>query len=148
MFSEIPYSVFWLVIAVVLGIIEAATLGLVTIWFAIGALFAMVFAMVGLPLSVQLIVFIISSSILLYFTKPILKKYLKVKLQKTNADRAVGEIGIVIEEIDPVLGKGQVKVRGQIWSARTVDNQGIAVDEKVEVQEISGVKLIVKKVED
>jgi membrane protein implicated in regulation of membrane protease activity len=148
MFSEISYSVIWLVIAVVLGIIEAATLGLVTIWFTIGALFAMVFAMVGLPLPVQLIAFIISSSILLYFTKPILKKYLKVKLQKTNADRAVGEIGIVIEEIDPVLGKGQVKVRGQIWSARTVGNQGIAVNEKVEVQEISGAKLIVKKVED
>jgi membrane protein implicated in regulation of membrane protease activity len=148
MFSEISYSVIWLVIAVVLGIIEAATLGLVTIWFTIGALFAMVFAMVGLPLPVQLIAFIISSSILLYFTKPILKKYLNVKLQKTNADRAIGEIGIVIEEIDPILGKGQVKVRGQIWSARTVENQGIAVDEKVEVQEISGVKLIVKKVED
>lgn len=148
MFNEIPHSVIWLVISVILGVIEAATLALVTIWFAIGALFAMIFAMLGFPLSVQVIAFIISSSLLLYFTKPILKKYLKVNTVKTNADRVIGEVGVVIESIDPVLGKGQVKVRGRIWSARSADNQPLLENTKVEIQEIAGVKLIVKKLKD
>lgn len=146
MFNNIPYSVLWLVLSVVLGIIEAVTLTLITVWFSIGAIFAMIFAMLGFPLPVQVIAFIVSSSVLMYFTKPILKKYLKVKSVKTNADRVIGEQGIVIEKIDPVLGKGQVKVRGQIWSARSMDNEEITQDEKVEIQEITGVTLIVKKI--
>lgn len=148
MLQEIPYAVFWLVAAIVLGVAEAVTLGLVTLWFALGAVLALFAALAGLPFLAQIIVFIVFSGILLYFTRPIAKKYLKLKSEKTNADRVVGEKGIVIEGIDVTNGKGQVKVMGQIWSARSVDNLDIPVDSKVEVKEISGVKLIVKRLEE
>lgn len=145
MLFSVPNSVWWLIIAVILGIIEASTLGLVTIWFAIGALFAMIASLIGIPFFYQVIVFIIVSTLLLYFTKPIIKNFLKVKTVKTNADKAIGEKGIVIEKIDTINSTGQVKVRGQVWTARSSDGQDIDVDEIIEVQEISGVKLIVKR---
>ena len=143
--NGVSYAVMWLVLAIVLVGIEAATLGLFTIWFAIGALVALIVSLTGLPFIYQLISFIITSGVLLYFTRPIVKNFLVKKTQRTNSDRMLGEKGIVIERIDPVLGKGQVKVLGQIWSAKSSDGESIAVDEMVEVQEISGVKLIVKK---
>ena len=146
MFQDIPYSVLWLVLAIVLAGIEAATLGIVTIWFAIGALAALLVALTGLPFLYQVIAFIITSGLLLYFTRPIVKKHLVKKTHRTNSDRLIGEKGIVIEKIDPVLGKGQVMVLGQIWSAKSADNEDIEVDEAVLVQEISGVRLIVKKI--
>ena len=135
----------WLIVAIVLAGIEAATLGIVTIWFALGALVALIVSLTGLPFVYQIIAFIVTSSVLLYFTRPIVKNLLVKKTHRTNADRLVGEKGVVIEKIDAVLGKGQVKIYGQIWSARSYDNESIDVDEMVEVQEISGVKLIVKK---
>ncbi len=141
------YEVFWLVAAVVLGIIEALTLGIVTLWFAIGALFAMVAAMIGLSFLYQMIVFIISSAVLLYFTRPIAKNYLKLRTVRTNADSLVGKTGIVLEKIDNMKSAGQVKVQGQVWSARSSDGSDIAEEEKVEIVEISGVKLIVKRLD-
>ncbi len=140
----VSYTVIWFILAIVLAGIEAATLGIVTIWFAIGALAAMIVSLTGLSLIFQVIAFIITSGVLLYFTRPIVKKFLVKKTQRTNSDRLIGEEGVVIEKIDPVLGKGQVKVMGQIWSARPSGSESIEVDEAVEILEISGVKLIVK----
>jgi membrane protein implicated in regulation of membrane protease activity len=148
MFDGIPYPVLWLVVAVILGIVEALTVGIITIWFAIGALFAMILALLGLPFYIQVISFIVVSSVLLYFTKPIVKDFLKVKAQRTNADKVLDEEGIVIERIDQNHGLGQVKVRGQVWSARSFDGQDVEEGETVEIQEISGVKLIVKRKTD
>lgn len=143
--NEIPYSAIWLAIAVILGIIEASTFNLMTIWFAAGALFAMIAALIGIPVYYQVVVFIVISGLLLYFTKPFIKKFLKIKPERTNADRVIGETGVVIEKINSRNGTGKVKVGGQIWSARSPDEAEIAVDEIVRIQDISGVKLIVKK---
>lgn len=143
--NGIMYSIMWLILAIVLVGIEAATLGIFTIWFAIGALAALIISLTGLPFLYQVIAFIITSGVLLYFTRPIVKNFLVKKTHRTNSNRLIGEKGVVIEKIDVVLGKGQVKIFGQIWSARSFDNESIDVDEMVEVQEISGVKLIVKK---
>lgn len=148
MFPDIPYSVWWLVIAIILGVIEAVTFGIFTIWFAIGAIFAMIAAALGLGLYIQIIVFLVSSGVLLYFTRPILRNYFKVRTERTNADRLIGEKGVVIEKIDTLNGTGQVKVNGQVWSARSADNHDIQVNEKVEVLNITGVKLIVIKHEE
>jgi membrane protein implicated in regulation of membrane protease activity len=137
----------WLIIAIVLGIIEAVTLGVVTIWFAIGALLALIGAAIGFSLQYQIVIFLLSSGILLYYTRPIIKKYLKVGTVRTNADRLIGEKGVVTERIDVANGRGQVKVLGQIWSARSSDNQEIPEGERVEILDISGVKLVVKKLE-
>jgi len=144
--NDLPLSLIWLVLVVVFGIIEALTLGLVTIWLAVGALIAMIFSLIGIPVQFQIIVFIISSSALLYFTKPILEKVLKFKIQRTNADRIIGEKGIVIERIDTNNNTGQVRVKGQIWTARAFDENDIEVDQIIEVERISGVKLLVKKI--
>lgn len=147
-FNEIPSSLLWLVVAIILGIIEASTLGLVTVWFAIGAVLAMFSALIGLPFGFQVAIFIISSAVLLYYTRPIAKNYLKIGSVKTNADRFIGQIGMVVQKIDVISGTGQVKVMGQIWSAKSADNQDIEEDRKVEVLEISGVKLVVREVKN
>lgn len=144
----ISYTYLWLALAVVLAVVEAATLGIATIWFAAGALLAMVAAAIGLPLYVQCAVFFVASALLLYYTRPIMKKYLKIGRERTNADRMIGETGIVIETLDAIQGKGQVKVLGQVWSARSSDQEAIEVGEKVKVLDISGVRLIVKKLEN
>lgn len=148
MFDKIPFQFLWLLLAVILGIIEGFTMSFLTIWFAIGALFAMVGAIIGLPVYFQFIIFVVASTILLYFTKPIVKNVLKVKTVRTNADKVIGEKAVVIQKIDSKKGMGQVKVRGQVWTARSADDEEIDVDSTVEVQEIAGVKVIVKKLNE
>lgn len=145
MLFGISYAVLWLILFVVLIIIEASSLNLITIWFAIGALLAMLAALLGVPVYFQVVIFIISSALMLAFTKPIVQNVLKVKKERTNADKIIGEKGIVIEKIDPINGTGQVKVGGQMWAARSIDDIEIEINEMVEIQEISGVKLFVKK---
>lgn len=145
---ELTQAMIWLIIAVVSGVVEAITLGITTIWFVFGALVAWILAEFGAPLIVQIIVFMLVSSVLLYFTKPLLKKYLKIGRERTNADSLIGEMGIVTERIDTIKAEGQIEIRGQIWSAKTVGDQGtIEKDSKVEILEIQGVKLVVKKVD-
>ncbi len=141
--SGISYPGFWLVAAVVLGIIEAFTPGLVSIWLMFGALAAWLCAILDLPFIVQLIVFLVVSYLLLITTRPIVKKWFTPVIEKTNADRLIGQIGIVTEKINGFEGTGQVKVSGQIWSARSQDNVEIEPGNKVRITAISGVKLIV-----
>lgn len=129
--------------AIACGFIEAITLGIATIWFAIGALIAWVFAMFNAPLLAQILVFLISSSVLLYFTRPIAQKVLKIGHTKTNAETLKGKTGIVIKEIDNIQGTGQVKVSGQIWSAKTFDDEKIPEESIIKVLDIQGVKLVV-----
>lgn len=144
----VSYPAFWLGLAVILAIIEAATAGLITIWLVFGALAAWVCALVGLPFLFQLFVFLIVSYVLLILTRPFIKKWLSHKTVKTNADRFIGQTGLVIEVIDPVDGTGQVKVGGQIWSAVPVDGKEIELGKKVKVAAITGVKLVVSQIEN
>ncbi|SHK34230.1 NfeD family protein [Paramaledivibacter caminithermalis] len=134
----------WIVIAVLFVIIEAFTLGLTTIWFALGALSAMLVAMIDVGIVGQIFVFLIASGVFVYFTRPIAKKYLKIGTTKTNVNSVVGLVGIVTKEIEP-FNTGQVKVAGQIWTAKAYDNKEIEKNIKVEVIKVEGVKLIVKR---
>ena len=133
----------WLGIAVILFIIEAATINLATIWFALGALISMVLAFLNLPIVWQILLFLIVSSILLIFTRPVAVKKLKIGSVKTNAESLIGESGIVIENITKD-DRGQVKVKGQVWSALSVDSQPIEKDIRVVIDRIEGVTLFVK----
>lgn len=143
----VSYPAFWLIAAIVLGVIEAATAGLVTIWLVLGALAAWVCALLGLPFIFQLVIFLIVSYLLLIITRPIVKKWLTPKeIVKTNADRVIGEIGIVTEKINGIEGKGQVKVGGQIWSAIPADGTEIEPGAKVRITAIAGVKLVVNQI--
>lgn len=139
-------AVLWLVIMIACLIIEIATLGLTTIWFAGGALAATVTALIGLPLYVQAIVFILVSVVLIYFTRPIAVKHFNKDRIKTNAESLVGLQAIVISEIDNLQGTGQVTINGLEWSARSVsDLEKFPVGTVVHIVAIQGVKLIVEE---
>lgn len=119
---NISMTVLWLIILVVLVIIELLTMGLTTIWFAGGALVATVLSIFNVPVSVQVIVFLVVSAVLLYFTRPIAVKYFNKDRVRTNAESLVGRQAIVISEIDNLQGIGQVSIGGMEWSARTRDD--------------------------
>lgn len=138
--------VFWLIVLILSVGIEAATLGLTCIWFAFGALIAVIAAAFQAPLAVQVILFFIVSLVLMFGTRPIAVKYFNKDRVKTNVESLVGRQAIVVGEIDNLLGIGQVVVGGQEWSARCVDD-GTKLPEGtvVEIVAISGVKLMVKE---
>lgn len=139
--------IFWLVLLIICIGIEVATMGLTTIWFAGGALVAIFAAVVGAPIWLQAIIFIVVSLVLLFFTRPIAVKYFNKDRVKTNVESMVGRQAIVISEIDNLQGIGQVTVGGQEWSARSAEDQvKIAVGAVTVVVAISGVKLIVRDI--
>lgn len=136
--------IYWLAIFIVLLIIEIATMGLTTIWFAGGALIAFCAGFVGFGLGVQVGTFIVVSLLLLLLTRPFAVKYFNQERQKTNAESLIGQQALVTEDIDTIKAKGQVEIRGQIWSAKTDEPDGtIPKNTVVVVNGIQGVKLIV-----
>lgn len=135
----------WLVIIAACVVIEASTMGLTTIWFAIGALVAWFVSLMGLSLQVQIVVFLIVSIACLILTRPIAVEKLKVGKTKTNLDSLIGETAKVETEINNINNEGYVKLKGQIWSARSIDDEVIEKDQLVVVNEVRGVKLIVKR---
>lgn len=132
----------WLSLFIVLLVVEFMTVNLVTIWFAIGALFACVTTFITDSLIIQTCVFFIVSVASLIITRPIVKKYLSSKRVKINYDKVIGMIGIVTKDIKP-LENGEVKVDGKYWTAKS--DEEIKEGSKVEILSIEGVKLIVKK---
>ncbi len=127
-------------------VIQILTMGLTTVWFAGGALAATLASLVGLPLMIQIILFLVVSGLLLFFTRPIAVKYFNKDRVRTNAESLVGRQAIVISEIDNLQGIGQVNVGGMEWSARTRDeNITMPVGTVVVVLAIDGVKLIVEE---
>ena len=135
----------WLVAMIVLLIIEGIVPGLVSIWFAIGAFAAMISAILGAPLWLQVLWFFAVSILTLCLTRPFAKKYVNSRATPTNADMLIGKECVVTKEIDNVLGTGAVTVGGKVWTARTEEPDGKAETGKVmTVVRIDGVKLIVK----
>ena len=139
----------WLVLFIVFLVADLVTAGaLVSIWFCVGALAALVAAYLGAAFWVQMTLFFVVSIGLLLGTKPFLKKHLDPKTMATNADRILQNRGIVEEEINNLKGQGAVKIDGKSWSARNVDGDVvIPVDTEVIVVGIEGVKAMVKLVE-
>ena len=138
-------TIFWLVAVVVLGIVEASTVSLVCIWFALGALAAIVSSLFGGPLWLQILLFIIVTVITLCFTRPLVKKYFNKDSHKpTNADMVIGKNAHVIETIDNLAGTGAVKCMGKVWSARSENGEKIPKGIIVVPIRIEGVKLIVR----
>ncbi|NMA67713.1 MAG: NfeD family protein [Clostridiaceae bacterium] len=136
------YTYIWIGLTIVLIAIEAATVSLTTIWLAAGSLIAFVISLFKLPLWSQIISFLAVSILLLIFTRPVAVKYLKVGDHKTNVDMLIGQKGIVIMDITE-HATGQVKVRGQVWTAVSKTGENIKKDTEVVIEEIQGVKLIV-----
>lgn len=139
----------WIIIFIVLLIIEIATLGLTTVWFAAGALAAFLAGILGAGLAVQIVLFLVVSIVLLVLTRPVALKYFNNKRQSTNVESMIGRQGVVLETIDTIKSQGLVEVDGETWSARTDEPEGvIPKDTVVSVEGVQGVKLIVKKKEE
>lgn len=139
-------SFVWLGIAVLAVLVEAGTAALVSLWFVPAALIAMVLSFFRVPFGVQLAVFAVISAVLIIFMKKIFRKALGIKPVATNADAVIGEEAVVTEAIDNLEGHGQVKVKGQIWTARAYDkNEKYEAGDVLSVVAIEGVKLICKK---
>ncbi|MCD7956474.1 MAG: NfeD family protein [Lachnospiraceae bacterium] len=137
----------WLALLVLLLVIEAISLGLTTIWFAGGALVAFILAILQLGLLPQIAAFCVVSVLLLVFTRPAATRWLNQDRTRTNAQSLIGERAVVTEKIDNLAATGQVQVHGQYWTARAAEESGVIEAEKnVIIEEISGVKLIVREV--
>ena len=138
----------WLAAMVVLLIIEGAVPGLVSIWFALGALAALLAAILHAPVWLQVTWFVVVSVVSLILTRPLARKYVNSKTQPTNADMLIGQECIVTEPIDNVAGTGAVSVGGKVWTARTTDDHVIPQGSHATVLRIEGVKLIVNPVRE
>lgn len=141
------YYILWTAAIVIFCIAEAATWNLVTIWFALGAVGSLIAAALGASFLVQLAVFVLLAAALLLITRPLVKKHIRPREEKTNADRVIGKHGFVTEDISPEKFAGRVKVCGQEWSAVSTDGGYIHTGKTVEVVRIEGVKLIVREAE-
>ena len=137
------FTVLWSVLLILFIIAEAITVQLVSIWFAIGSLVALIANFCGANTLVQAALFVGVSFAALLLTRPLVKKFSTPKIQRTNIDRIIGERAIVTEEIDNLRATGIVKADGESWSARSADGSIIPAGSVVEVQKIDGVKLIV-----
>ena len=137
--------VIWLLILVLLVVIEIFTMGLTTIWFAGGALVAVIVAALGGPGWLQLLLAAVVSAVLLFFTRPVAVKYFNRDRERTNAESLVGRQAIVLSEINNVQSMGKVMINGMEWTARTImDGQIVEPGEVVIVRGINGVKLLVE----
>ena len=132
----------WLAAAVAFGVLELITAPLICIWFCGGALAAALTSVFTQSVFITATVFVVVSALLLVFTRPLIKSRIAPKIQPTNADRIIGKEAIVVETIDPVENKGQIKVDGQVWSAKC--EYPLKMGEKVIISSIEGVKAVVK----
>lgn len=123
--------------------LEAATAQLVSIWFAGGGLAGLIAYFLHAPFWLQVIAAAVATLILLLATRPLVRRFLRGKETRTNADRVVGRTAVVTEPIDNVLAKGRVSVLGSDWTARSLDGGAIPAGAQVRVERIEGVKLIV-----
>ena len=135
---------FWIVLIVALVVIEAVTVQLVTIWFAVGAIGGLIASAFNLDIWLQVLIFVAVSAITLLATRPFVKRFTKTNKEPTNADRFIGKTAVVTEAIDNIRGKGAVTVGGLEWTARTADGATVEKDALVTVEKIEGAKLIVK----
>ena len=137
------YVYVWLIVFVLSILVEAATAGLASIWFAGGAFAAFLLALFKVDPVWQIVAFVVISLLLLVFTRPLARKYINGRRQATNADRVVGMTGRITETVDNIAGTGAVYVAGKTWTARTKDGETIPEGALVRADAIEGVKLIV-----
>ena len=138
----------WLVLLVLFVLTEANTVALVCVWFAVGALTAMITSLLGGPLWLQLVLFFAVSAGLLLALRPLVKKYFTPKLVKTNVDSVVGTEGYVTVSVDNRNAFGQVKLGAMYWTARSTSGEPIPEGTLVRVDRIEGVKAFVSPAEE
>ena len=136
-------SLFWLIAMILFGLAEAVTVGLTSIWFAAGALAALLAAALNAPVLAQIVVFLAVSLVTLLLVRPLAQRFINDRHVATNADRVIGQEDVVTEAIDNLAARGQVNVSGALWTARSQGDIPIPKDTVVRVLRIEGVKLYV-----
>lgn len=136
-------SVVWLGLMVAFLLIEAGTVALVSLWFAVGCLAAILVSLLGGSIVIQSVVFLVVSCVLLALARPILRKYYTPRITRTNVDSLLGSQGLVTSDIDNVTGSGEVKLGAMTWTARSTDGAPIPAGTQVRVDRIEGVKAFV-----
>lgn len=144
-FVDYKYAIFWLVLVIVFGVIEGVTPQLASIWFAGGALAALIVSLFRVDVWIQAVVFVGVSALLLALTRPLVKKRLRAAVVPTNSDAAIGKVAVVTERIDNTGATGFVRLDGTLWTARSADGSPVEEGEEVIVDRIEGVKLIVSR---
>ena len=137
--------VIWIAAVGVFLIVEALSAGLTSIWFAIGAAAALLTAVFHGPIWLQIVWFLVVSAAALVVTRPLARKFVNGRQQPTNADRLIGHVGTVTEEIDNIAATGTVHIDGQDWTARSFSGAVLPLGSRVVAREIQGVKLIVEE---
>lgn len=139
----------WLAAMIILIVIEIVTVGLTTIWFAIGAIAAIFVSMLGGGIVMQLTVFVGVSFVMLIFTRPFAVKYINFSHTKTNYEGVIGKVVRITQDVDNVMGQGSAVVNGQEWTVRAVkDECKIPAGSLAKVVDIKGVRLIVERYEE
>ena len=133
----------WLVLMVVFLIVEGSTVSLISIWFAVGSLGGLIAAFLNAPLWVQITVFLVLSGTTLACLRPFVKKFIRPKITATNIDSVIDSASYVTEDIDNLSARGQVKLGGMVWSARSTSGDSISKDTKIKVDRVEGVKVFV-----
>lgn len=141
--EEHMMSFIWLAVIIIMAIAEGATAQLISIWFVVGGIAALIVSMFSDSILLQVVVFTAVTLVTLAFTRPIVNKMMHFKKEETNAGRYIGKTGLVVMEINNQMGMGQVNVSGSIWTARSVDGSVVPKGSNVLVEQIEGVKLIV-----
>lgn len=142
---NVPMQAIWGALLLLFLIVEGATAGLASIWFALGALVALLASLLHAPLWLQIVLFCVVSVATLILTRPLARKYINGRSQATNADRVIGATGRVTETIDNIAGTGAVFIGGKVWTARTKTEEIIPENTLVRADAIEGVKLIVSE---
>lgn len=137
------WSIIWLVALIAFALLEAISIGLVSIWFGIGALVALLASFFITNPWIQLAIFLVVSLVALLAIRPLARKYMTPKQVATNVDRLIGMQAVVLEEVNSLTATGTVKVSGVVWSVRTEDKTPIPVDSIVFIHDIQGAKLVV-----
>jgi len=136
-------NILWMIAIVVCVVLELSTVSLTCIWFALGALAALLASLFHAAVWLQVVWFFAVSILTLWFTRPLVKKFINSKTQPTNADMLIGQTCVVLEPISNLSETGAVKVGGKVWTARSTDGTVFAPGERVVAVRIEGVKLIV-----
>ena len=137
------WAIGWLALMMAFLAAEAATVTMVSLWFAAGALVALIAALLGGPLWLQVTLFLAVSAVLLALLRPLVKRYISPKITATNVDSVIGTTGLVTAAIDNASAAGQVKIGGMDWTARSTSGEPIEVGTLVKVDKIEGVKAFV-----
>ena len=140
-------SIIWLALMVIFLIAEALTVSMISLWFAAGALVALLVSLLGLQVWLQVVLFLLVSGVLLACLRPMVKRHFTPKLTRTNVDAIVGTRGMVTAEIDNVCAAGQVKLNGMEWTARSTTGQIIPAGTLIRVDRVEGVKVFVSPAE-